>query len=129
MQSNIINSATAEEVLHDTMHGLDHEEVWCLFLNGNHSCLGKEMLSRGTLSQTSIDCRTVIKPALHYNATAIILLHNHPSGNPIPSIKDLEFTKKLKDACSLFDIKLLDHIIVGQDSFFSFAEETTTKYQ
>ena len=87
------------------------------------------MLSKGTLTQTSIDCMTVIKPALLLNATALILLHNHPSGNPMPSVQDLEFTKRLKNACSLFDIKLLDHIIVGQDGFFSFAEERTHKYQ
>ena len=128
MQTNIINSVTAEEILHDTMHGLDHEEVWCLFLNASHSCLGKQMLSRGTLTQTSIDCRTVIKPALLVNATAVILLHNHPSGNPLPSFKDMEFTKRLKNACSLFEIDLIDHIIIGKDGFFSFADERTLKY-
>ena len=127
MQSNIVNSVTAEEVLHDTMHGLDHEEVWCLFLNGSNSCLGKEMLSRGTLTQTSIDCRTVIKPALLYNATAVILLHNHPSGDPRPSVQDIHFTERLKKACSLMDISLIDHIVIGKDGFYSFAEEITNK--
>ena len=69
-----------------------------------------------------------IKPALLHNATAVILLHNHPSGNPLPSFKDMEFTKRLKNACSLFEIDLIDHIIIGKDGFFSFADEQTLKY-
>ena len=125
---NITNAKSAEAILHDRMSTLDHEEVWAVFLDLRASVIDKKMLSMGTLSQTSIDCRTVIKPALLLNATAVILLHNHPSGNPLPSFKDMEFTKRLKNACSLFEIDLIDHIIIGKDSFFSFADEQTLKY-
>lgn len=81
------------------------------------------MVSMGTLTSTSIDNRTVIKRALMNNAAGIILLHNHPSGNPCPSIQDIQFTNGLKRACDLMDVKLLDHVIIGNDSFFSFSEE------
>ena len=111
---------------HDRMHDLDHEEVWGIFLNRKLHLISEMMLSKGTLTSTSIDNRTVLRNALLLNAEAIILLHNHPSGDPVPSAADIQFTGSLKKACSIFDIRLLDHIIIAEDSFFSFAEETTT---
>ena len=113
----------AEKVLHDNLTGLDHEEVWVLFLTCDNRVITKEMVSKGTLSQTSIDNRTVIKRALLNNAYGIVLLHNHPSGNPRPSVQDIQFTAGMKKACSLMDIQLLDHIIFTDECFFSFSEE------
>lgn len=125
----ITNPVTAECLLHDRMCNLDHEEVWAIYLNSKLIPLDQQMLSKGTIDHTAIDCRTVLRNALLLNASSFILLHNHPSGDPNPSKEDISFTDKLRKACSLIDINLLDHIIVGDESFFSFAEDTTTKYQ
>lgn len=119
--------ATVVAQFHGRMHDLDHEEVWGVFLNRKNHLISEMMLSKGTLTQTSIDNRTVLRNALLLNAEAIILLHNHPSGNAAPSAADIQFTGSLRKACSLFDIRLLDHIIVAEKSYFSFAQETTTK--
>ena len=86
------------------------------------------MLSMGTLTQTSIDSRTIIKRALMNNAQGFILLHNHPSGNPLPSFHDIELTSKLRKACDLMDINLMDHIILADDCYFSFSGEKVFEY-
>lgn len=125
---NIINSKAAEAILHDRMQGLDHEEVWAVFLNQRATVIDQQMLSKGTLTQTSIDCRTVLRNALLVNAVSLILLHNHPSGDPRPSAQDIQFTDRLRKACSLMDIRLLDHIVIGEKGFFSFANESITQF-
>lgn len=111
------------------MQTLDHEEVWAIFLDRRARVIEMQMLSKGTLSQTSIDCRTVLRNALLVNAASVILLHNHPSGDPRPSVQDVNFTAKLKRACSLLDVLLVDHIVLGEESFCSFADDTTTNYK
>ena len=121
------SSHSAQALLKDNMCGLDHEEVWILLLTARCTVIAKEMVAMGTLCHASIDCRTVLRRALLNNAMGIILLHNHPSGDPRPSPQDIRFTSKLRDACRLFDIKLLDHIIVAGEHFYSFAEEQTHK--
>ena len=77
---------------------------------------------------TSIDSRTVIKRALMNNTQGFILLHNHPSGNPLPSLHDIELTSKLRKACDLMDINLMDHIILADDCYFSFSGEKVFEY-
>ena len=128
VSSNITNAQAAEAVMHDRMQDLDHEEVWAVFLDLRAKVIDQQMLSKGTLTQTSIDCRTVLRNALLVNASSLILLHNHPSGDPRPSQQDIHFTDRLNKACSLMDIKLLDHIVIGQEGFFSFANETITNF-
>ena len=125
VKQQITDCRAAERVLHDNLSGLDHEEVWCIFLARDNSVIAKEMVSMGTLTQTSIDNRTVIRRALLNNAAGIILLHNHPSGNPQPSQSDIRFTSGMKKACDLMDIQFLDHIIFTDGGFFSFSEEKT----
>ena len=125
VKQQINDCRAAEKVLHDNLTGLDHEEVWVLFLTCDNRVITKEMVSKGTLSQTSIDNRTVIKRALLNNAYGIVLLHNHPSGNPKPSQSDIRFTSGMKKACDLMDIQFLDHIIFTDGGFFSFSEEKT----
>ena len=110
------------------LRDLDHEESWILLLNGANLPLAKKMITVGTIKSTQIDHRRIIKEALMCNATAIILFHNHPSGNPAPSASDMNETNKLKKACDIFDISLLDHIIVADKSYYSFAEETQNKF-
>lgn len=123
----VSNCRTAHHIVQEQMTGLDHEEVWGLFLTTGNQVIATEMLSKGTLTQTSIDCRTVLRRALLLNAGAVILFHNHPSGNPTPSVADIIFTKDLRAACDLMNIKMLDHIVTANNSFYSFADEKTIK--
>ena len=121
-------SAQAAGYLREDFRDLDHEESWILLLNGAHLPLAKKMITVGTIKSTQIDHRRIIKEALLTNATAIILFHNHPSGTPAPSVADINETNKLKKACDIFDISLLDHIILSDNSYYSFAEETQNKF-
>ena len=124
----ITASAQAAGYLRENLSSLDHEESWILLLNSAKLPLAKKMITVGTLTSTPIDHRRVIKEALLSNATAIILFHNHPSGNPAPSASDMNETNKLKKACDIFDISLLDHIILADTTYYSFAEETQNKF-
>ena len=124
----ITASAQAAGFLREDLRSLDHEESWFLLLNSAKLPLAKKMITVGTLKSTPIDHRRVIKEALMTNATAIILFHNHPSGPAVPSASDINETQRLKRACDIFDIELLDHIILTDESFYSFAEETQNKF-
>lgn len=95
-----------------------------LLLNNSNKIIGYTTISEGGLTCTIVDVRMIMQTALVSNATSIILTHNHPSGNPRPSGHDDNLTKKIKSACELMDIRLLDHIIVTPyDSFFSYCDE------
>ena len=118
---------SAEDLLHDQLHDLDHEEAWIIYLTSRRTVTDKEMVSKGTFDATAIDCRTILRQTLLHNAVSIILLHNHPSGDPKPSRSDIILTDRLRQACSVMDIKLIDHLVIAHDSFFSFAEERTMK--
>ena len=89
-------SAQAAGFLREDLRSLDHEESWILLLNGAHLPLAKKMITVGTIKSTQIDHRRIIKEALMTNATSIILFHNHPSGNPAPSVSDINETNKLR---------------------------------
>ncbi|KWW38164.1 MAG: DNA repair protein or nuclease RadC [bacterium F083] len=121
-------SAQAAGYLREDLRNLDHEESWILLLNSANLPLAKKMITVGTIKSTQIDHRRIIKEALLTNATAIILFHNHPSGTPAPSVADINETNKLRKACDIFDISLLDHIILTDESYYSFAEETQNKF-
>ncbi len=103
------------------LKGLDHEELWIIFLNRANYIIGKEMLSRGGTDSTVVDCKIVLRMALDKRASGIIMVHNHPSGSPRPGLHDIKATESMKKAASTFDIALLDHIIVCDDCFFTFA--------
>ena len=121
-------SAQAAGYLREDLRNLDHEESWILLLNSANLPRAKKMITVGTIKSTQIDHRRIIKEALLTNATAIILFHNHPSGTPAPSVADINETNKLRKACDIFDISLLDHIILTDESYYSFAEETQNKF-
>ena len=123
----IKGSAQAAGFLREDLRVLDHEESWIL-LNGANLPLAKKMITVGTIKSTQNDHRRIIKEALMCNATAIILFHNHPSGTPVPSVADINETNKLRKACDIFDISLLDHIILTDESYYSFADETQNKF-
>jgi len=121
-------SAQAAGYLREDLRALDHEESWILLLNSANLPLAKKMITVGTIKSTPVDHRRIIKEALLTNASAIILFHNHPSGTPVPSVADINETNKLRKACDIFDISLLDHIILTDESYYSFAEETQNKF-
>lgn len=110
------------EYLRLTMGGRDHEVFAVLFLDAQHALLASEEMFRGTLTQTSVYPREVVKAALRLNAASVILAHNHPSGLTEPSRADEYLTQALKSALALVDVRVLDHIVVGAHSSVSFAE-------
>ncbi|MDG2194298.1 MAG: DNA repair protein RadC [Polaribacter sp.] len=101
---------------------LDHEEFWVLYLDNSNKVLQKKQLSRGGITATMVDIRLVFKKAVEIASVAIIVCHNHPSGKLKPSASDKELTQKIKQSGDLLDIKLLDHLIITQKDYFSFAD-------
>lgn len=100
------------------------EEFKILLLNRNHQVLGIYPLSKGGVSGTVVDAKLVFSVALKCNASSIVIAHNHPSGNLKPSEADLRLTKKLKEAGNYLDVKVLDHIILSREGYYSFADES-----
>ena len=105
------------------MRNLDHEEFWVLFLNKANRLIGKEMLSSGGQDATVIDKRIVLRRTLERKAVAVILVHNHPSGSPLPSVEDIRQTRDIGKALSSCDLQLVDHVIVAGGSYYSFSDE------
>ena len=108
------------------LRGLKHEECWVIFLNRANYVIGKERISYGGLDSTVIDVRHIVKKSLDLMASGIILVHNHPSGNPRPGVSDIRCTEMLKKAVDTFDISLVDHVIVSDDSYYSFSDEAVS---
>lgn len=102
---------------------LDHEEFWVLFMNRANNVLALEQLSCGNVSNTSVDVPRIVKKCLEKNATAVIMFHNHPSGNPHPGSNDISATNSVRKALETMEKSLLDHIIVAGKSYYSFAME------
>ena len=119
----ISNSNSAFRCLQPLMGELPHEEFWILYLNNSNRVLKKEQLSKGGITGTLVDIRLALKLALEFHATALILAHNHPSGTLLPSEADKQLTAKFKNAANSLDIKLLDHLIVTEKDYYSFADE------
>jgi len=117
----IRSPADTEAFLQARMRHLGHELFCCLFLDNRHRVLRFDELFRGTIDGTSVYPREVVKEALAVNAAAVILAHNHPSGVAEPSQADERITKRLKSALELVDIRLLDHLIIGDGSATSLA--------
>ena len=102
---------------------LDHEEFWVAYLNHQNRVLLHYCLSKGGINVTTVDIRLLFKRAIEVGATAFVMAHNHPSGKLIPSQADIEMTNKIKTAAAHLDLKLLDHLIVSEKQYFSFADE------
>ncbi|WP_425235937.1 RadC family protein [Ulvibacterium sp.] len=121
--SKIGSSRDAFELLHPTMGELEHEEFWILYLNNANKVLHMAQLSKGGITGTLVDVRLVMRQALELGAVALILAHNHPSGNVRASKADQEVTQKLQLAAAALDLKVLDHLIIVQKDYLSFADE------
>ena len=104
------------------LHNLDQEVFAALFLDTRHAIISFEKLFFGTIDHSHVHARIVVQRALEVHAAALILLHNHPSGSPEPSPSDITVTKDLVACLSLFDIRVLDHVIVGGDDTYSLSE-------
>jgi DNA repair protein RadC len=111
------------DYFHPLIADLHHEEFWILLLNRANIIIDRYKGSQGGVSGTVMDVKTILKFAIEKLASAIIVCHNHPSGNKFPSDSDKSITRKLSDAANILDIKLLDHLIVTSNGYYSFADE------
>jgi len=115
-------SKDVADIFQPILADLTHEEFWILFLNRSNKVINQMKLSQGGVSGTVTDVRLVMKKAIEYLASGIIVCHNHPSGNLNPSESDSKITQKIKEAGNLMDIQLLDHLIISDKDYFSFAD-------
>ncbi|MEQ5858438.1 DNA repair protein RadC [Halomonas litopenaei] len=118
----ITQPALAFEYLQILLQDVEHEVFSAVFLDSQHRVICFEELFRGTIDSASVYPREVVKQALACNAAAMILVHNHPSGDPEPSDADRRITQRLKEALGMMEIRVIDHIVVGSDGCASFAE-------
>lgn len=122
-KKQISSSRSVFEVMQPVIGELQHEEFWIIYLNNSNKVIQKNQLSKGGITGTLVDVRLVLKTALEVGATGLILAHNHPSGTLRPSEADKQITEKLKTAAQSLDIKVLDHLIITENAYFSFADE------
>jgi DNA repair protein RadC len=116
------SSADVYNIFHPIMEDLPYEEFWILFLNRANRVINRMKISQGGVSGTVTDVRIVMKNAVEYLASAIVICHNHPSGNNTPSDSDIKITRKIKEAGELMDVQMLDHIIICGKEYYSFAD-------
>lgn len=119
----VTNSTQVFELLRPYLADLNIEEFWVIFLNQANKVIAIEPVSTGGISFTLADPRLIFRNALEKFATAVIVAHNHPSGNPKPSSQDIKLTKKLVECGQILDIAVLDHLIVTQKEYYSFKDE------
>jgi DNA repair protein RadC len=122
-KKSIKTSQDAFEMIKSTLQDLTYEEFWIYTLTQKNNVIGAYKISEGGITGTVVDSRKIFKMALDDKATGMILFHNHPSGNVKPSEADNKITKQLKEAGKLLDINVMDHIIVAETNYFSYADE------
>ena len=122
-KQKITSSRDIFELMQGSLADAPYEEFWIVLLNRSNKLLGKINISEGGLSGTVADPKKIFKMALERHASSIILCHNHPSGNQHPSEADIQLTRKMKDAGAMLDLPVLDHVIIGHDKYYSFADE------
>ncbi|MFH6998976.1 DNA repair protein RadC [Flavobacterium sp. FlaQc-57] len=121
--NKVTSSKVVFEIMQPIIGELFHEEFWVIFLNNSSKIISKAQLSKGGITGTIVDVRLVFKLALENRATGLILCHNHPSGSLVPSEADKQITNKLKLAGESLDVKVLDHLIITETKYYSFADE------
>ena len=122
-KTKLSSSRTVFELMQPIIGELDHEEFWIILLNNANKMEYKWKLSVGGITAALVDVRLIYKKAIERGATSMILCHNHPSGNLVPSQSDILLTKKVIKGGVILDIKVLDHIIVAEQGYYSFADE------
>lgn len=121
-RQQIISSETACNILRPLIGDIGREEFWAVYLNQSNRVIRKERLSYGGLTGTLVDVRLIMKGALLCNATGMIIAHNHPSGNENPSGEDNRITEQIKKAAEVLNIRLLDHIIITSNTYYSYVD-------
>lgn len=116
-------------LLRDMYRLCAEEEVWAVYIDRDSRYIAKKLIARGTDCFVNPDKKSIIRAALDVHAAGVIITHNHPSGDPKPSNKDIKFTEILKELFEVFDFRFVDHIIFGKDSFFSYAYTKEFKYK
>lgn len=122
-KTSISSARDSYNVFSQHLSDLRTEEFWAIFLNQKNQIVYKTQISKGGISGTLVDVRVLFRIALEHFATSIIVAHNHPSGSLKPSLEDIQITKSIKNAGEILNVTLLDHLIIGDNSFLSFAEE------
>lgn len=121
----IASSKTVFDIMKPEIANLPYEEMWALFLNRSNCVIGKYRISQGGATSTVFDLKKVIRNALYAHAEALVLCHNHPSGNLRPSGADDAITRKCNEACKSIELRFLDHVIVTTDGHFSYNDSTS----
>lgn len=122
-KQKVNSSKNVYDLMQPLIGELSHEEFWIIYLNNANKIQDKTQLSIGGITATLVDVRLIFKKGISLGATSIILCHNHPSGNLTPSIADIQLTEKIIKGGKILDIKVLDHIIVSDEGYYSFADE------
>jgi DNA repair protein RadC len=122
-REKITTSRDVFDIMKSGMIDLPHEEFWILLLNRANAVIRKELISRGGVSGTVVDTKIIFKTAVEHYACSLIICHNHPSGNLKPSDADIRITKSIKEAGKIMEIPLVDHLIITDSSYYSFADE------
>jgi DNA repair protein RadC len=123
--TKIESSKDIFQIMHPLLSDLRHEEFWIIYLNRANKVIRHEQLSSGGIAGTIVDNKIILKNAIDLMASAVVLCHNHPSGNLKPSQADIDITKKMVQAGKILDISVLDHVIIAGNSYYSFADEGT----
>ena len=123
----IYSSKDAAETMIPLLKDLPHEECWVIYLNTANRLIAKERITSGGTNSTVVDIKIILKSARSKLASSIILVHNHPSGSALPGESDISQTRKLKKALDTCGLSLIDHIIIAEDSYYSFADERLMK--
>lgn len=123
----ITSAKVAYKFAKDVFKNLEQEELWVLFLNNGCNPIAFERMTVGGWTSTVIDFRQILATCLQHHATGMVLFHNHLSGCSYPSSKDIERTRDLKKICQIFEIHLIDHIIISDKEYYSFSDENITK--
>lgn len=122
-RTKIGSSRDIFELMQRHLADLSYESFWLVLLSRNHSVIGEKQISDGGMAGTVVDAKRLFKVCIDLGANSVILCHNHPSGNIKPSQSDIELTKKIKEGGKLLDISVLDHLIFGEENYYSFADE------
>lgn len=120
---DLSSSDKAYELMRADFFNLDHEQFWVALLNNSNRLIKKVRIGQGGLTATLVDIRLILREALLAKASGMIIFHNHPSGRLVPSSQDIKLTRDIREAADLFSIRLLDHIIVDDNSYYSFCDQ------
>ena len=123
VKTSIASSTHLYEYIKPVLEDLPHEEFWIVLLSRANKIIDKQLIGRGGISETTADIKLIFKKSIESLASGIILAHNHPSGNLKPSQSDINLTNKIIETSKLMDIKVLDHLIIGDGNYYSFADE------